>query len=180
MTRPRVLLAAITVTLTLAGIAHARPGGNAGMIESFHHVAPIPAPQALLRARQACPNQATVAQCRAALRRAYAGLEWARKDRIHRYQATVDTAITVACATYPTVDCAWFNRMITCESERDPHAKNQRSTASGLGQELDGTFAGTPYGKLDVFDPFVGALSSAWLAARAGRSPWLASEGCWA
>lgn len=142
-------------------------------------VHPIKAPTALLKARTACPNTATPVQCRSALRRAYAGLEWAKKERIARYDSTVDLAIAVACATYPAVDCAWFKRMITCESKRDPKAKNRHSTASGLGQELDGTFAGTPYAALDVFDPFVGALSSAWLAARQGHGPWNASKGCW-
>lgn len=140
---------------------------------------PMTPPTSLVKARAACPNTATPVQCRSALTRAYAGLEWARKERIARYRPSVELAIAIACATYPTVDCSWFNRMVTCESGRDPKAKNRHSTASGLGQEIDTTFAGTPYAALDVFDPFVGALSSAWLAARRGHAPWYASRRCW-
>jgi hypothetical protein len=44
---------------------------------------PVKAPQALLRARAACPNTATPVKCRSALRRAYAAVEWNRKARLH-------------------------------------------------------------------------------------------------
>src|SRR5258706_15497525 len=39
---------------------------------------PIPAPQSLLRARQACPNTASLVECRGALRRALTAVEWQR------------------------------------------------------------------------------------------------------
>lgn len=140
---------------------------------------PIPAPPALLKARAACPNHATPVRCRTALRKAYAGLAWAKKERRHRWAPTVEYAIALACASQPDLDCGWLKRMISCESGRDPFSKNRHSTARGLAQFLRGTWSGNRYSRFSVTDPIANALGAAWLAIRNGYGPWYASRGCW-
>lgn len=66
------LAAVFLLLVVLAVAAQARPT----------QVQPVAAPQSLLRARQACPNGASPVTCRAALRRAYAGLEWQQKQQL--------------------------------------------------------------------------------------------------
>jgi hypothetical protein len=145
---------------------------------SAHTPRPVPAPTSLLRARAQCPTRNTTCLL-SALRKAYASIEWAKKEREHRWAPTVELAIQLACTSQPTLDCNWFRRMIGCESGRDPFSQNSTSTAAGLAQFLDGTWSGNPYGRFSVYNPLANALGAAWLAVRNGRGPWYSSRGCW-
>lgn len=82
-------------------------------------------------------------------------------------------------ATYPSVAPA-LDRIIACESGWDPWAKNPRSTASGLAQFLNTTWAGTPQARagLSVFDGYANVDGAVWLYGQSGAWPWLASNGC--
>lgn len=67
-------------------------------------------------------------------------------------------------------------------SERSLYAraKNAHSTARGLGQFLDSTWASTPYAGFDVYSPYANALAIA-NEIRHGNAgwQWAASAGCW-
>ena len=82
-------------------------------------------------------------------------------------------------ATYPHSAHA-LDAIIRCESGWFPGAKNSHSTASGLAQFLNTTWAGTPQGRAgySVFDPIANIDGAAWLYANSGPWPWLASNGC--
>lgn len=67
-----LILVAAILGGVLAGKAYGRPT----------EIKPIPAPAALVKARAACPNTATPPQCRSALFRAYAAIDWERKARL--------------------------------------------------------------------------------------------------
>ena len=84
--------------------------------------------------------------------------------------ARVAHAIRLASTTYgmpyhEAVRVAW------CESRWNPRARNPRSTAAGLMQFLDSTWARTPYARLDPLDPYANALAAGWL--------WRANGGSW-
>lgn len=91
-------------------------------------------------------------------------------------------------ATEYGVDPAKFVRMIGCESEFDPTAKNSRSSARGLAQFLTGTWEWTstltgaphPYG--DRFDPVQNMEMAAFLISvphlGGGWKHWDASAHC--
>lgn len=161
MTRPRVLLAALTITLTLAGIAHARPT----------QVQPVAAPQSLLRARQACPNGASPVTCRAALRRAYAAVSWqqkARRDDARRSGTYgVQHALRLASALYG-VPLAQLEAVGSCESHLQATSKNRTSTAAGVFQFLDSTWARAGVPGFSPFDPYASALAAARLVVKDG------------
>lgn len=100
-----------------------------GVAESVvgSQVQPIKAPQALLRARHACPNNASIVQCRSALVRAYRGVEWQRHARWHAQAATIKQitldAITWAAQRYG-VPASQMIGIGTCESHLYPFATN--------------------------------------------------------
>lgn len=69
----------------------------------------------------------------------------------------------------PRMDC-----VIQYESRWDPLARNPRSTASGLAQFLDATWAGTPQGQagLSPFEPYASIDAAAWLQQNRGWRQW--------
>lgn len=58
---------------------------------------PISAPQSLLRARQACPNTASLVQCRGALRRALQAVEWQRSENLKLARSMVGNVSAWTC-----------------------------------------------------------------------------------
>lgn len=54
------------------------------------------------------------------------------------------------------------------------------SGSSGLMQFMPATFASSPYGHYWILSAKWNALAGAWLMARAGTGPWVASQQCWA
>ena len=113
-----LVLGTMTLGLAfLAGQAWARPA----------QVQPIKAPESLLRARVACPNDATPVQCRSALRRAYESAAWQRKARLAAKATTIREitldAIAWAAAKYH-VSPVEMRTVGTCESHLWPFATN--------------------------------------------------------
>lgn len=75
-------------------------------------------------------------------------------------------------------------RVIQCESNGDPWAKNPRSTASGLFQHLASMWppraAAAGHAGADVFEPVANVATAAWLVYEGGGwSHWYPSRPCW-
>jgi hypothetical protein len=64
-----------------------------------------------------------------------------------------------------------------CESGWRPNAQNAISSAGGLGQFIDSTWA--KWGEGDKYDPLAMAKATALLYKAQGTRPWLASQSCW-
>jgi hypothetical protein len=107
-----------------------------------------------------------------------------RLNRRHRAEArryrrtlktspTIDRAIRLAAFTHG-VPVSTMRRIAFCESRFNPHAKNSSSTASGLFQFLDTTWAGNRYGKagFSVWSPFANAMGAAYHMSRYGTGAW--------
>jgi hypothetical protein len=62
-------------------------------------------------------------------------------------------------------------RVATCESGLNPYAYNPAGWY-GLFQFVPGTFAGTPYGAYDIFDPWANANAAAWMWSVGRRGEW--------
>ena len=64
-------------------------------------------------------------------------------------------------------DVPWAMRVMDCESEGNPNAKNPGSTASGLFQHLatywDDRSGRAGWGGADIFDPVANVAVAAWL-----------------
>lgn len=93
-----------------------------------------------------------------------------RLVRVIRQRPDVQSALTVASVVYrvPRRD---LERVAWCESGHRPWARNGRYR--GLLQ-LGPIFEGTPFGSLDVWDPYVNALAGAYIWRTGGQSwgPW--------
>lgn len=74
-------------------------------------------------------------------------------------------------------DFVLLNKIVICESGWKPWAKNSTSSASGLFQFLNSTWAS--WGEGDVFDPYANIEAGVKLYNARGTSPWLASKNCW-
>ncbi len=70
----------------------------------------------------------------------------------------------------PAVD--WALRIAKCESGYNPRAYNPSSGTMGLFQFKPGTWAGTPEGNQDPYDPVANSNAAAWLYAKSGPGPW--------
>ncbi len=62
-------------------------------------------------------------------------------------------------------------RVATCESGLNPYAYNPAGWY-GLFQFVPGTFAGTPYGAYDIYDPVANANAAAWMWSVGRRGEW--------
>ncbi len=62
-------------------------------------------------------------------------------------------------------------RVATCESGLNPYAYNPAGWY-GLFQFVPSTFAGTPYGAYDIFDPVANANAAAWMWSVGRRGEW--------
>ena len=94
--------------------------------------------------------------------------------RLHRqYLHRPDSveALRLAGIAYG-VSVAVLLRRAICESKLNAHAENARSSASGLLQFLDGTWASTPYRAESVFSPYANALAGAWMESVGRGNEW--------
>lgn len=92
--------------------------------------------------------------------------------------------LTVQYAAQYGVDPVLMSKIIVCESGYNQFAKNSRSTASGYGQFLAGTWRSTiaQLGWDPAISPFDGERNlqaTAYLLSKRGTSPWNASAACW-
>ncbi len=96
----------------------------------------------------------------------------------------VEHAVVAAAAEFG-VDLALMAKIIQCESGGNPRAQNPRSSASGLGQFLDSTWAsnapslGYEPTRAASYDVTAGARVMAKVMSEQGTSPWNASRHCW-
>lgn len=125
---PLVALTIMLITiLMILGVLWIAFSPNAARAQQVRIPQPVPAPQALLHARQACPNTASIVQCRSALVRAYSSVEWQRHARWHA-QATTIKQITIDAITWAAqrygVPASQMIGIGTCESHLYPFATN--------------------------------------------------------
>jgi len=64
-------------------------------------------------------------------------------------------------------------RVARCESGLDPHAVGGGGAYHGLFQFVPSTFAGTPYGQYDIYDPWANANAAGWMWAEGQKSSWV-------
>lgn len=82
------------------------------------------------------------------------------------------------------VNADLMTKIVACESGYNQFAKNRRSTASGYGQFLAGTWRSTAkalgFGSdVSPFDGEKNLEATAYLMSVSGTSPWRSSAGCW-
>lgn len=142
---------------------------------------PAPSPELEQELEEA---QARIGQLERRLRTARGRIRdygrWVRKlqreARLIRRQAQVgyqvDAALEVMCVVYPG-HCSTGRRKIRCESGNWPYAKNRSSSASGLGQFLDSTWASTPFAGVSVFNPYANALAVGWMHEHNRGGEWV-------
>jgi soluble lytic murein transglycosylase-like protein len=94
-----------------------------------------------------------------------------RLRRTLAHDTTVYEAFRLAETIYG-VDDALLRRKAWCESRFNPRAKNRHSTASGIGQFLDSTWASTPFGRFSVFSPVANILAMGWMHAHGRGDEW--------
>lgn len=138
---------------------------------------PIPAPQSLLRARQACPNTASLVECRGELRKAYAAVEWQRSARWHASASTSRDVVLDAIhwASHQTgVPATQLTAIAACESHLFFLAHN--------GQYLGVWQLGTLHRSDPIFrvvpwmDPYAQAIHVARFIKAHGESQWQCSS----
>jgi uncharacterized protein YraI len=64
-------------------------------------------------------------------------------------------------------------RVARCESGLDPNAVGGGGAWHGLFQFVPSTFAGTPYGEYDIYDPWANANAAAWMWSEGQQSSWV-------
>jgi uncharacterized protein YraI len=64
-------------------------------------------------------------------------------------------------------------RVARCESSLDPNAVGGGGAYHGLFQFVPSTFAGTPYGEYDIYDPWANANAAAWMWSEGQKSSWV-------
>ena len=96
----------------------------------------------------------------------------------------VEAAVADAAAEFG-VSLSLLASIIQCESHGNPDAQNPRSSASGLGQFLDGTWnayapdLGYPPTRAASYGIVAGARVTAYVMSISGTAPWNASRHCW-
>ncbi len=63
-------------------------------------------------------------------------------------------------------------RVARCESGLNPYAVDPSGSYYGLFQFVPSTFAGTPFGDSDIFDPVANANAAAWMWQQGRKSEW--------
>jgi soluble lytic murein transglycosylase-like protein len=122
------------------------------------------------------PHRPALARANDALR-AQIRTERRRHERdLHRAaqaRPSVQEALTLAAVLYG-VDRSRMAAITWRESRWRPWAKNAHSSAGGIAQFLDTTWATTPCGKagLSRFSPYPAAMCMAWLVKESGWSHW--------
>ena len=94
----------------------------------------------------------------------------ARQRYVMVHDPDVVEAINLAAATYGSGSLLW--RIARRESNYVAGARNPQSTASGLFQFLNTTWANTPYGGFDVYSPYANALAAGWMIHNGHASAW--------
>jgi hypothetical protein len=64
-------------------------------------------------------------------------------------------------------------RVARCESGLNPSAVGGGGAYHGLFQFVPSTFAGTPYGQYDIYDPWANANAAGWMWAEGQKSSWV-------
>lgn len=64
-------------------------------------------------------------------------------------------------------------RVARCESGLNPNAVGGGGAWHGLYQFVPSTFAGTPYGQYDIYDPWANANAAGWMWAEGKKSAWV-------
>jgi SLT domain-containing protein len=64
-------------------------------------------------------------------------------------------------------------RVARCESGLDPNAVGGGGTYHGLFQFVPSTFAGTPYGEYDIYDPWANANAAGWMWSEGNKGNWV-------
>jgi transglycosylase-like protein with SLT domain len=64
-------------------------------------------------------------------------------------------------------------RVARCESGLNPSAVGGGGSYYGLYQFVPSTFAGTPYGSYDIFDPWANANAAAWMWSEGHKGDWV-------
>jgi hypothetical protein len=64
-------------------------------------------------------------------------------------------------------------RVARCESGLDPHAVGGGGAYHGLYQFVPSSFAGTPYGQYDIYDPWANSNAAAWMWSEGQKSSWV-------
>lgn len=96
-----------------------------------------------------------------------------RQRAVLRHRPSVQEAITLGAVLFG-VDRQRMSAVMWRESRHRPWAKNPRSTAAGLSQFLDSTWASTPCGRagLSVYSAYANAACMGWYVAHYGWSAW--------
>ena len=104
-----------------------------------------------------------------------------RRSLVHR--ASSVEALKLASVVYH-VPYSLLYKIASCESTGGDglkaDAKNRTSSAAGLGQFLDSTWASTPFAAFSVYSPYADALAMA-NEVKLGHAgwQWASSAGCW-
>lgn len=64
-------------------------------------------------------------------------------------------------------------RVAQCESNLNPRAVDPSGAYHGLFQFVPSTFAGTPYGGQDIYDPWANAHAAAWMWSEGRKAEWV-------
>ena len=64
-------------------------------------------------------------------------------------------------------------RVARCESNLNPRAVDPTGSYHGLFQFVPSTFAGTPYGGQDIYDPWANAHAAAWMWSEGRKFEWV-------
>lgn len=138
---------------------------------------PIAAPQSLLKARQACPNDASILECRAALRRAYDAVGWQRHARWQASAGKTSDVVrdAIQWASSQTGVPAWrLTNIAACESHLFFLAHNGQFLGVwqlGATHRSDPIFRVVPW-----MDPYAQAIHVARFIKRHGESQWQCSS----
>lgn len=99
-----------------------------------------------------------------------------RNERLlRRYRDHCNSGDVISCIRYASIvehySFSTLYAIASCESGLNPSAYNP-SGAGGLFQFMAGTFAATPYGSHDRYDPKWASLAAAWKMRTQGTSEW--------
>jgi hypothetical protein len=64
-------------------------------------------------------------------------------------------------------------RVARCESGLNPNAVGGGGAYHGLFQFVPSTFAGTPYGQYDIYDPWANSNAAGWMWAEGKKNTWV-------
>lgn len=76
-------------------------------------------------------------------------------------------------------DFELLDRIVWCESGWKPTAQNQHSTAGGLFQFLDSTWARYSNPQMEKYNPYDNIRAGIALYKKEGTAPWNSSRSCW-